>query len=47
VKMLTHFGGLCCVGFMNTIGVVAGVRGGVPNETVKYGREFCRTSTQE
>jgi hypothetical protein len=24
--MLTLFGGLCCVGFMNPIGVVAGVR---------------------
>jgi hypothetical protein len=26
VKMLALFGGLCCVGFINLIGVVAGVR---------------------
>jgi hypothetical protein len=26
VKMLTLFGGLCCVGIMNPVGVVAGVQ---------------------
>jgi hypothetical protein len=26
VKMLTPFGGLCCAGFINPIGVAAGVR---------------------
>jgi hypothetical protein len=25
-KMLTFIGGMCCVGFMTLIGVVAGVR---------------------
>jgi hypothetical protein len=26
VEILTLFGGLCCVGFTNTIGIVAGVQ---------------------
>jgi hypothetical protein len=26
VEMLIPFGGLCCIGFMNLVGVVAGLR---------------------
>jgi hypothetical protein len=45
--MLTLAGGLCCVVFINPVGILALQVGGVSHEKVKFGREFCGTSTQE
>jgi hypothetical protein len=44
-KILTLIVGLCCVGFITPIGVLQ--VGGVSDKTVKYGHEFCGTSTKE